>query len=272
MALFARKLQPFKGTTLAPVRNRGWAFAGACVGVLAASLWFAPAQWLATACGLATDGQVLLDNANGTLWKGSAQLVLRGGAQSQAAVALPGRVEWHLNPAWTGLNVQLEAACCMAQPLASRLRLGWNRLGLQIDDHQSNWPAGLLAGLGTPWNTVMAQGNLAVDVKGLSVEWSQGRSSLAGRFQMDAMEMTSSLSTLKPMGSYRLTLDGGSVNTLKLETLQGSLQLVGSGQWVGGRLRFEGVASAAPERQEALANLLNIIGRRDGARSVIKLG
>jgi general secretion pathway protein N len=37
-------------------------------------------------------------------------------------------------------------------------------------------------------------------------------------------------------------------------------------------LRFEGEASAAPERAEALANLLNIIGRRDGTRSIIKVG
>jgi hypothetical protein len=32
------------------------------------------------------------------------------------------------------------------------------------------------------------------------------------------------------------------------------------------------VASAPPERLDALANLLNILGQRDGARSIIKLG
>ena len=74
------------------------------------------------------------------------------------------------------------------------------------------------------------------------------------------------------MGSYRLTLSGGPTPALKLETLEGSLQLTGNGQWVGGKLRFDGVASATPERQEALANLLNIIGRRDGARALIKIG
>ena len=51
-----------------------------------------------------------------------------------------------------------------------------------------------------------------------------------------------------------------------------SLQLVGSGQWVGARLRFEGTATAAPDRVDALSNLLNIIGRRDGARATIKVG
>jgi general secretion pathway protein N len=84
--------------------------------------------------------------------------------------------------------------------------------------------------------------------------------------------MSSRLSTLKPMGSYRLSVQGGSGVAFTLETLEGSLQLTGSGQWVGDRLRFEGVASAPPERRVALANLLNILGQRDGARSIIKLG
>jgi general secretion pathway protein N len=37
-------------------------------------------------------------------------------------------------------------------------------------------------------------------------------------------------------------------------------------------VRFRGDAHAAPGAEAALANLLNIIGRRDGARSVISIG
>jgi general secretion pathway protein N len=47
------------------------------------------------------------------------------------------------------------------------------------------------------------------------------------------------------------------------------LQLSGAGQWAGGRLRFRGQASASPEDEQVLGNLLNIVGRRQGARSVI---
>jgi general secretion pathway protein N len=74
------------------------------------------------------------------------------------------------------------------------------------------------------------------------------------------------------MGSYRIILLGGATPSLQLETLDGSLQLSGTGQWVGAKFRFDGVASAAPERLDALSNLLNIIGRRDGARAIIKVG
>ena len=62
------------------------------------------------------------------------------------------------------------------------------------------------------------------------------------------------------------------MSTLTLSTLAGDLQLSGTGQWVGQRLRFTGEASAAPEREAALSNLLNIIGRRSGARSLITVG
>jgi general secretion pathway protein N len=74
------------------------------------------------------------------------------------------------------------------------------------------------------------------------------------------------------MGSYRITVLGGTTPTLQLDTLEGSLQLTGSGQWVGSRLHFTGTASAAPDREAALSNLLNIIGRRAGGRSIITIG
>ena len=74
------------------------------------------------------------------------------------------------------------------------------------------------------------------------------------------------------MGSYRITVTGGATPALQLDTLEGALQLNGFGFWVGLWLFFLGVVEAAHEREEALANLLNIIGRRSGARSIISIG
>ena len=84
--------------------------------------------------------------------------------------------------------------------------------------------------------------------------------------------LSSSLSTLRPLGSYRLLLSGGDQPTLDLRTLQGSLQLQGMGRWTAGHLRFVGEARADAAHEAELSNLLNIMGRRDGARSVITLG
>jgi general secretion pathway protein N len=113
---------------------------------------------------------------------------------------------------------------------------------------------------------------LVANSQDVIVEWAQGRMQLSGRVQVDALQMSSRLSTLSPMGSYRITVQGGPEPSLQLATLNGSLQLSGQGQWIAQRLRFNGIASAEPNRVEALANLLNIVGRRDGARSIITVG
>ena len=251
----------------------GWALAGALLGALPALAVFAPAQWLASTVARASGGQVQLAQARGTVWNGSAQLVLTGGLDSQDAAALPGRLNWQLRPTWGGgVRALVRAACCTPEPLRLQVQPRWGGAQLTVQDNQSQWPAALLTGLGTPWNTLQLQGQLALHTSGLNAEWASGRMLLAGQLQLDALALSTRLSTLRPMGSYRLLLEGGAVPTLQLSTLNGALQMQGSGQWVGKRLRFEGEATAEPEREAALSNLLNIIGRRRGARSLITLG
>lgn len=250
-----------------------WAWAGAFAGLMLATVLFAPARWLAALVQQASGEQVMLLAPQGSFWQGSAQLVLSGGNGSRDAMALPGAIAWRLRPAWNGASLHISADCCTRQTLQLRATpAGWGGLRLTLSDSQSQWPASLLAGLGTPWNTVQAQGQLSASTQDFSLEWRQGRLTLAGRLQVEALQMSSRLSTLQPMGSYRLTLLGGPTSTLTLDTLEGSLQLAGQGQWVGQRLRFDGTASAAPDSVEALSNLLNIIGRRNGAQAIIKVG
>jgi len=241
-------------------------------GLALALVLFAPAHWLADAVARASAGHLVLNDPRGTVWNGSAQLMLTGGAGSRDAAALPGRLDWRLRPAWNGLRAEVAADCCATQPLALLVAPRWGGGQLQVADASSQWPAALLAGLGTPWNTLQIEGDLQLATQGLSVEWIEGRPRIAGRAELTAQRVSSRLSTLRPMGSYRITLLGGATPTLDLNTLEGSLQLTGRGEWVGSRLRFTGEASAAPEREAALSNLLNIIGRRNGARSIITIG
>ena len=266
-------LHPASHATGASSAPWGWAISGALSGLLLALLLFAPARWLAALVHQASGEQVTLFAPRGGFWQGSAQLVLSGGPGSRDQVALPGAVTWRIRPTWTGVALQLNAACCTPQALNISLTpAGWGGVLLRVADAQSSWPAGLLTGLGTPWNTVQVQGQLVASTTGFQAEWTQGKLKLSGRVQLDATQISSRLSTLQPMGSYRVTLLGGTSPSLQVETLDGRLQLSGQGQWVGQRLRFEGVASATPENVEALSNLLNIIGRRNGARSIIKVG
>ena len=255
-----------------PSASWGWATVGAFLGLVVTLIWFAPAAWLASAVARATAEQVQLEGARGTVWTGSARLILTGGMGSRDRAALPGRVGWQLRPVWGGLGVQVSADCCATVPLQARVFPSVRGVSVQLGDARSQWPTGLLAGLGTPWNTVQAEGSLQLVTQGVTLAWFEGRMVLGGRTELQALGMSSRLSTLKPMGSYRVTLTGGETPLLELSTIEGSMQLSGTGRWVGSRLRFEGVASATPEHEAALANLLNIIGRRNGARSIITLG
>jgi general secretion pathway protein N len=249
---------------------------GAVLGLGLALLVWAPARWLAWGVQQASQGQVQWRDARGTVWDGSAQLVLSGGAGSLDAQALPGRLHWTLMPDGLGLQLGWLADCCMAEAARLSLQLGWATGQVLVSDHRSVWPAALLTGLGAPWNTLQPVGQLQLSTQALQVHWSQGRMQLHGLAELQVQHLATRLSPIQPIGHYRLQLRGTPGGTatpsLELSTLQGPLQLSGQGQWVGERLRFTGEASAQEGQEAALNNLLNILGRRQGTRSLISLG
>lgn len=258
--------------------RRRWAVLGACAGLALGLVAFAPAAWLAAGVARATAGQLQLADARGTVWSGSAVTVLSGGRDSRDAVALPGRLEWSLGLAGTAFELRARQACCLhAQP---RLRFapGFARWRLELLPAAGSalighWPAAWLAGLGTPWNTMQLDGELRLSSPGLVVETVQGRWQLAGSAVLELQHMASRLSTLPVLGSYRMVLaTPDAVPRLTLTTLDGALRLTGNGEWLASGLRFRGEATAAPGAEAALANLLNIIGRRQGTRSLIAIG
>jgi len=249
-----------------------WAVMAAVLGFLAGSLVYAPARWLQEAALVFSQGQLVLTDSQGSVWQGSAQLALSGGGSSRDQVRLPGRVRWTLAPRWDAIRMALRADCCLVQPLMLDFRPSWGGWSVQVLANESSWPMGLLAGLGTPWNTLQLQGRVLVSTSGVRLASTLQRTRFDGALRIQALQVSSRLSTLRPLGSYQLELQGGDVPQLVLSTLQGSLQLSGQGTWSSARLHFDGEASAAAGFDGELSNLLNIIGRRSGARSHITLG
>lgn len=271
---------------------------GALCGAVLALAVFAPAAWLARAVASATDERLLLADARGTLWQGSAMVVLTGGAGSRDASALPGRLQWTLGLDGSALALRARHACCIADELRLRLVPGLARLRIELlapagaatagaaGRTIGHWPASWLVGLGTPWNTLQPSGTLLFSSPGLQLEQVQGRWLFSGRADFQLSEMASRVSTLAVLGSYRLSISGqgdgsggpgaGGPASIQLSTSSGALQLQGNGSLLGtgtgSRLRFTGQASAAAGSEAVLSNLLNIIGRRRGAVSVITIG
>jgi len=261
-----------------------WLAAGAVLGGTLALVAMAPAAWLAAAVAGASDERLLLADAQGTVWAGSAVPVLTGGAGSRDASALPGRLHWRLGFDGRALSLRASHACCLNGELHLRVLPGWGRARVELQPaagagplaHIGQWPAAWLVGLGTPWNTLQPSGSIRLRSPGLAVESVQGRWLLDGRAEIELEAMASRISTLDELGSYRVVVAGdaesGDATSLQLSTLRGALQLSGSGQWVASKLHFQGQARAAPGSEAALNNLLNIIGRRQGALSVISIG
>ena len=269
-------LRPRRAGTPASAGARapwGWAALGALIGLVGVLTTGAPARWLAAGLTQASGGMVELSEPEGSLWSGSARLLLTGGAGSHDRAALPGRVRWRIAPALTGLTARVDTDCCTPEgALALGLSPRWGGARLVLGDGRSLWPADLLSGLGTPWNTLGLEGELALATRALRVDWVAGRMQLTGQAELTVRQLASRLSTLRPLGSYQLQVTGDEAVRLGLSTLEGGLRVSCSGQWVGQRLRFNGEAQAAPGLEAQLANLLNLLGRRAGDRVLISLG
>jgi general secretion pathway protein N len=256
-----------------PVRPWAWAFAGGVSGLLVALLYFAPARWLAHGVALASHGHILFEQTQGTVWHGSAQLVFSGGAGSIDRAPMPQRLRWKLLPDWIGLQGSIAAECCTPQAL--HIDAYWRPSGFRVHvgNGQSTWPTAPLVGLGTPWNTLQFQGQLVAQTEGLELHWIAGRFQVQGQAQIDALRVSTRLSTLQPLGDYRLSLfSQAGTPKLEVQTLQGDLQITGNGEWTGAGMRFRGVARAAAGKEAALSNLLLLLGRPQGNQTLISLG
>lgn len=256
-----------------------WAIAGSVMGALIGVVAYAPAAWLARSVASATGQRLVLSDARGTVWSGSAIVVLTGGPGSRDASSLPGRLDWTLRPGGGGFNLNLRQDCCLNQTVTLNIRPAGGGVGATLLPSQGwvgQWPAAWLGGLGTPFNTLQLGGAVRLSSPGFTLEFVQGRVRFDGRADIELTSASSRLSTIEPLGSYRLTIASqpsspGSAS-LNLSTQDGPLQLSGTGVWSTGGVRFRGEAQAGANEQAGLDNLLNIIGRRSGARSVISIG
>lgn len=266
-----------------PHTSTHWAWRGAGLGVLLALVTQAPAHWLAHTAETLSGERLLWQDPQGTVWHGSAQWVLNEGRRDNTRPAgttraLPTRVTWDISPRidWQQMRLSLRTTltsdCCTPQPVEVNISPVWLGVRVQLSDHTSQWPADWLVGLGAPWNTVQPQGRLQLHTSQLQLIHQAGQSQLQGQAELHMQQLSTRLSTLRPLGSYRVRVQGGDVPALTLDTLEGSLLLQGSGQLVQGRVQFNGEATAAPDAQAALSNLLNILGQRQGDKSILKIG
>ncbi len=249
----------------------------ALAGLLGAALTLvavAPASFADRALERATGGRVRLAETDGTIWSGSGRLVLvdlgaeEGQRSALSGVAVPGRIEWSLRQ-FPLLIGQVDASIRgegVAQPV--RIQGGYGEI--RVGGGSVSLPSVELGRMGSPWNTLRPSGALSLRWENLTLK--QG--GLEGRAQIELRDASSAMTPVRPLGSYRVEVVGrGGQADLSIETLAGPLRLQGSGTFSSqGGLRFTTEASADAAEQARLNSFLSLIGRRDGDRTIIKIG
>ena len=303
---------PVEGQVRLLQRHRRLAIVGAAIGLAVGTVCFLPASLLASAVASATNDQFLLAEAEGTIWSGSAITVLTGGAGSHDASVLPTRLEWTLRPRWNGLSLHLTQDCCLAHGMDLSVRRtldawqvnvigpdergkalaapdkvtpggGADAAALATATPLGQWPMGWLEGRGFPWNTIHPGGVLTLSTHNLSFALKGGHWSTLGSAQVEIRQASSRLTTLDSLGTYRVLIqpdpstqirpgDGATRDLVWISTIEGALLIDGRGLIGATGVRIRAEAHAAAGSEAALNNLLNLIGRRNGASSAISIG
>ncbi|WP_454723553.1 MULTISPECIES: type II secretion system protein N [Cupriavidus] len=251
-------------------RPRGWRSVGwLALGLATVALTLVaafPATWIADGIASQSQRRVLLADAEGSLWHGSATLALSAGAGSETATVLPGRLQWSV-AFWPLLGGTLRLAVTHSEAMSSPVGVAVTPLGWTAQAGAIRLPASLLEGVGAPFNTLRPDGRMRLDWSMLHGRFFRGAGQdgggLNGHLTLRLEQVSSAVSRLRPLGSYRAEIDwAGAAGKLELTTLAGPLHLQGSGV-LGRQARFEGTANADPDAAAQLVGLLSLLGRRE---------
>jgi general secretion pathway protein N len=234
------------------------------ISVVVTLLVMLPAAWIVPQFSKATAGHVNLVDPAGSLWKGSATLMLAAGADGEGATLLPGRIEWN-TAFWALFTGHVRMQMRQTQSMPDAIFVDADVHGATLTPGSIAVPASLLAGLGAPFNTLDLDG----DVSLAWTEWRVLGRNTYGQVTVALADMASRVSRVKPLGSYRVMFQAeGAAGTINLATTKGPLMLDGQGSVSGQSTSFQGMASAAPQARENLAGLLNLLGPHTGPDSV----
>lgn len=216
---------------------------------LAGLLAFTPASLMGYALERASGGTLSLAQTAGSLWHGSGVALLRQKSHHQTL----GSYRWKLNLLNASLQVQAGSSPPMTVryiPFAGRLDIEGLHLVLPASSLEIVSPQ-----LG-PYQLLgmfeLQSEHLALDAKGLN-----------GQVTVDWARAASGLSSIRPLGDYRIVLNGnGNAVDAQISTVSGKLQLNGTGSFTPQNgMRLNGTAQAeSGAAGEELNELLHHIG------------
>jgi len=210
---------------------------------------FAPASLMGSALERASGGALTLAQTRGSLWNGSGVALLRKKTHYQTL----GSYRWNLKLFSAALQVQAGEAAPMTVryvPFSGRINIDNLRVTLPVSIIEIAAPQ--LGPYGLQGSLETSGDHLTLDAAGIN-----------GQITMDWLHAASALSTIRPLGDYRILLQGnGGTLDAQLSTLSGKLLLSGKGGFdKTSGMRFNGTAQAAPGTAETELNeMLHHIG------------
>lgn len=220
----------------------------------------APASLLDSVVQYATGGRLMLAHAQGTIWNGAATPALRGRTANLITLE-PMHWDVAVLPLFTGkmqLSLQWDDFApgqTMAAP-AMEAMLTFKQIELQ--HVLLLLPARILEELSPILKPAQFRGQFHIQSERLVLT----KNNLHGSAVVDWQQASSALSSIAPLGNYRVTLNGaGERVNIGLSTPSGVLLLNGQGFWSAAHgLEFHGTAQAAAGKHESLTELLHHLG------------
>jgi general secretion pathway protein N len=248
-----------------------WLLVGVVSVALTITIFF-PAAWVTDMVEDQTAGRLMLGDAHGTLWSGSAFIGGAANGSDPVTPLLPGRFSWSLSPmVLLGIvDAEVENDAALSQPI--KVEGDWHQW--QVSPGAISLPVERLSALGAPLNTVRPSGQMRLSWELLQLTQENGIIEVVGSMNLEMNDLASRLSPIKPLGSYNLALAWhGTQADVTLKTVKGPMLLSGSGMFSNGHLQFSGTAQAEAGQEQRLANFLNLLGqrRREGDTDVIAL-
>jgi general secretion pathway protein N len=232
-------------------------------------VWQMPASWVGRALASQTECRVMLQQATGTIWQGSAALAFSELNATEGACREPLAVTERFH--WTS-SCAISSLSCATKlqfiALDKPQLIQWQLRKTQIAANEVKLPAIVLEGLGNPWSTLRPRGQLGARWTDLvlgGIFGSKGdTSSHSGVIRIIISNLSSPISPIKPLGAYEISANIGDEGlNWNLSTTSGPLLLRGQGDMKSG-LHFVGEASASPEAQDSLVGLLALLGKKEG--------
>lgn len=211
-----------------------------------------PATLVDSRLQLASHGRLRLVEARGTLWSGSGHLEIRDAQQRTGATTT---VSWQIR-----LRSLLRAELAYAvrsgpSPKSFPVTISWSRI--EVENAELELPAAVLA-LSEPRLAPLGlTGDLQLKIPHLTAE----RRSVRGVATLQWRAASSKFSPVSPLGDYELQLAAeGTTARATLLTLNGPLQLDGTGSWASSGIpQFRVTARVPVAQQQPLVPLLRMI-------------